>query len=212
MSISAPNGKEAGTALICVDVQDDFLPGGALAVPNGDEVVKELVNASAAAGLVIATRDWHPQNHCSFTAQGGIWPIHCVAGEEGSALHPEIAAIADVIVDKATEQSTDAYSGFEGTNLADLLRERGVARVLVGGLATDYCVKATALDAISAGFEVAVLEAASRGVDVEPGDSQRALEELEAAGARICPRLSDLYQPAPTAALSPDSGAGIERN
>jgi nicotinamidase/pyrazinamidase len=174
------------TALVIVDVQQDFLPGGALAVPHGDDVIGPLLEAAATADVVVASRDAHPPDHCSFAAQGGLWPPHCVVGTRGVALEARIAAIPpDLVVDKATTAAVDAYSAFDATGLADTLRARGVDRVLVGGLATDYCVRATALDALTAGFAVTVLAAASRGVDVAPGDSVRALAELRAAGATI---------------------------
>ena len=173
------------TALIAVDVQHDFLPGGALGVPGGDAVVEPLVRAARAADLVVKTRDAHTPDHCSFTDQGGIWPVHCVVGTHGAELHPAIAALDGPLVEKATMQDTDAYSGFDGTNLTDLLREAGVKHVLVGGLATDYCVKATVLDALEAGFRATVLTDAVAAVDAEEGDGQRALEEMVAAGAQV---------------------------
>ena len=175
-------------ALLIVDVQNDFCPGGALAVPAGDEVV-EPINRLARSGdfsLVIATRDWHPRDHGSFDAQGGPWPEHCVAGTAGAQLHADLDRGAiDVVVDKGQDPDTDGYSGFEGTELETLLRESGIDKVTVTGLATDYCVKNTALDAIRAGLAVTVPTAAVRGVDVEPGDSQRALDELRRAGASL---------------------------
>lgn len=180
-------------AVILVDVQNDFCPGGALPVPEGNEVVPAL-NAllKRARAYTVATRDWHPPNHCSFKPQGGIWPVHCVAGTPGAAFHPALAAgrVAH-IVSKATRPDEEAYSGFQGTDLAALLRQRGIRRVFVGGLATDYCVKATALDAVKHGFEVSVLEDAIRGVEVQPGDCARALEEMKRAGIRLM-RADDL--------------------
>lgn len=173
------------TALIAVDVQHDFLPGGALGVPGGDAVVEPLVRAARAAGLVVKTRDAHTPDHCSFTEQGGIWPVHCVAGSHGAELHPAIAALDGPLVDKGTTQGADAYSGFDGTQLTELLREAGVKHVVVGGLATDYCVKATVLDALHAGFEATVLADAVAAVDAEQGDGRRALDEMAAAGARV---------------------------
>ena len=175
-------------ALLIVDYQNDFNPGGALAVPGGDEIagrINELAG-SADYDLVVATRDWHPPDHGSFTERGGPWPVHCVAGTPGAELHPALDEThVDVIVDKGTDPRTEGYSGFEGTNLGELLRQRGIDRVTVVGLATDYCVKNTALDALREGFGVTVDSTAVRGVDVEPGDSERALEELRAAGAAI---------------------------
>jgi nicotinamidase/pyrazinamidase len=175
-------------ALVIVDFQNDFTPGGALAVPHGDEVAERL-NALAASGdydLVVATRDWHPPDHGSFAARGGIWPEHCVAGTPGAELHEALdAARVDVIVDKGRDPDTEGYSGFDGTNLAALLRERGIDRVTVAGLATDYCVRATALDALHEGFAVTLDTAGSRGIDAEPGDVDRALDEVRAAGGEV---------------------------
>ena len=180
-------------AIILVDVQNDFCPGGALPVAEGDAVVPAL-NAllRRARVLAVATRDWHPPNHCSFTPQGGPWPVHCVAGTPGADFHPALAMerVAHVI-SKATRPEEENYSDFQGTDLANLLRKRGIRRVFVGGLATDYCVKATALDAVKHGFETTVLEDAIRGVEVQPGDSARALEEMKRAGIRLL-RTEDL--------------------
>ncbi len=172
-------------ALIIVDFQNDFTPGGALAVPEGDTIAPKL-NELAASGdydVVIATRDWHPADHSSFAEQGGPWPVHCVAGTQGAQLHADLdRSRIDVTVDKGQDVQTDGYSGFAGTDLEELLRERGVTQVTVVGLATDYCVKNTALDALRAGFAVTVDSNAVRGVEVEPGDSERALAEVRAAG------------------------------
>ena len=183
-------GALAQDALVVVDVQNDFLPGGALGVPRGGEVIGPLntcLRAFAAAGRpVFATRDWHPQNHCSFKARGGPWPAHCVAGTPGA----DFAAALDlpagaVIVFKGSAPEHDAYSGFAGTDLGARLAAAGVRRVVIGGLATDYCVLNTVLDARAAGFEVVVLEDAVRAVDVAPGDGERALERMRDAGARL---------------------------
>jgi nicotinamidase/pyrazinamidase len=175
-------------ALVIVDYQNDFNPGGALAVAGGDEIAARL-NALAADDrfeLVVATRDWHPADHSSFAAQGGPWPVHCVAGTPGAELHPALdAARVDVVLDKGRDRDTEGYSGFDGTELASLLRERAIDHVTVVGLATDYCVRTTALDALRDGFHVTVDSTAVRGVEVEPGDSERALAELRAAGASI---------------------------
>jgi nicotinamidase-related amidase len=177
-----------GRALIIVDFQNDFTPGGALAVDEGDTIAPRIneLAGSGAFDLVVATRDWHPPDHGSFAEQGGPWPVHCVAGSHGAQLHPALDASAvDVIVDKGQDPATEGYSGFDGTNLGELLRERGIDEVVVVGLATDYCVKNTALDALREGLRVHVDEQAVRGVDVEPGDSERALAELRAAGATV---------------------------
>jgi nicotinamidase-related amidase len=179
------NGTEA---LVVVDYQNDFNPGGALAVAGGDEIAGR-INALAASdrfGLVVATRDWHPPDHSSFAEQGGPWPAHCVAGSTGAELHPGLdTANVDVVVDKGRDRGTEGYSGFQGTDLAELLRERGVDHVTVVGLATDYCVKNTALDALREGFRVTVDSTAARGVEVREGDSERALAEVRAAGGSI---------------------------
>jgi len=173
------------TALIIVDVQNDFLPGGALGVPDGDKVIEPLIEAAAEADLIVASRDWHPKNHCSFTDAGGQWPQHCVADTEGAEIHSFIADLADVIVSKATETDRDAYSAFDGTELAALLKKAGVERVLIGGLATDYCVKATTLDALRAGFQTTVLVNASAAVNVNEGDGGQAVMDMRHAGAQV---------------------------
>jgi len=175
-------------ALVIVDFQNDFTPGGALAVSEGDAIAPR-IDALARSGeyeLVVATRDWHPPDHGSFAAQGGPWPEHCVQGTPGAELHPALdRALVDVVVDKGYEPDLEGYSGFEGTRLADLLRERRVDRITVVGLATDYCVKHTALDALRHGFGVTVDSTAARPVEVEPGDGRRALEEVRAAGGSV---------------------------
>lgn len=179
-----------GDALIVVDVQRDFLPGGALGVPAGDAVVPVLNRAIAGferAGLpVFYSRDWHPPDHCSFRAQGGPWPPHCIAGSEGAAFAPGLRKPEDApVISKATTQGQDAYSAFQGTMLAQQLAAAGARRVFVGGLATDYCVKATVLDARANGFEVEVLCDAVRAVEVQPGDGERALREMLKSGAKL---------------------------
>ena len=175
-------------ALIIVDFQNDFTPGGALAVPDGDAIADRL-NALAASGdydLVVATRDWHPREHGSFAERGGPWPPHCVQGTPGAELHAALdRSRIHVVIDKGRDPGTEGYSGFEGTGLETLLRERGVTEVTVAGLATDYCVKNTALDALRNGFQVTVDSTAVRGVEVEPGDSARALAEVRAAGGAV---------------------------
>jgi len=175
-------------ALIIVDFQNDFTPGGALPVADGDVIAGRL-NALAGSGsfdLVVATRDWHPAEHSSFAVNGGPWPVHCVAGSEGAELHPALDQTRlDEIVDKGQDVDTDGYSGFAGTDLETLLREHNVTEVIVAGLATDYCVKNTALDALRAGFTVTVDSSAVRGVEIEPGDSERALADVRAAGGVV---------------------------
>ena len=187
-------------ALIVVDVQNDFCPGGALAVPRGDEVVPVLnawIERFRTAGRpVIFTQDWHPADHVSFREQGGPWPEHCLQGSRGAEFHPDLR-VEGVIFRKGFRTDRDAYSGFEGhplradgsldtdRDLAVWLRDQGVERVFVGGLATDYCVRATVLDALKYGFSVRVIVDGCRAVDVRPGDGQRALEEMERAGAQL---------------------------
>jgi nicotinamidase/pyrazinamidase len=175
-------------ALLIIDFQRDFTPGGALAVPDGDAIadrVNELID-SGDFDLVVATRDWHPPNHASFQAQGGPWPPHCVQGTAGAELHPSLDRTKiDAIVNAGYEPGLEGYSGFEETGLEELLREHDVDELTVVGLATDYCVRATALDALREGLAVTVDRSGIRGIDVEPGDSERALDELRAAGAAV---------------------------
>lgn len=175
-------------ALVIVDYQNDFTPGGALAVPEGDRIAARLNELAAADrfDLVVATRDWHPPDHSSFAEQGGSWPVHCVKGTEGAELDPALdRSHLDVILDKGQVSGSDGYSAFDGTSLAETLRARAVGRVTVVGLATDVCVLNTARDALAEGFEVAVDRTAVRGIDLTAGDSERALQELRAAGASI---------------------------
>jgi nicotinamidase-related amidase len=172
-------------ALIVVDVQNDFTPGGALAVTDGDQIIEAVNRLARQAPLVIATRDWHPPDHGSFAERGGIWPVHCVRDTPGAQLHPDLDARFDAIIDKGRAPDQEGYSGFEDTPLEQLLRERGVDTVHIVGLALDYCVKATALAARAAGFDVVVHREATRAVEVAPGDGDRALEELRAAGVEV---------------------------
>jgi nicotinamidase/pyrazinamidase len=183
-------------ALLIVDFQNDFTPGGALPVAGGDEIGPALNRIADRFDFVVATRDWHPPNHGSFVGAEvdlakwsgidppGIWPPHCVQNTPGAELHRSLdRAQVDVVVDKAQDPNTQGYSSFHGGNLAAVLRERGVDRVFVAGLATDYCVKNTVLDARREGFDVTVVEDAVRGIDVKPGDSERALEAMRSGGA-----------------------------
>jgi nicotinamidase/pyrazinamidase len=173
-------------ALIVVDVQNDFCPGGALAVRGGDEVVEPLNWLMRQHDLVVATRDWHPPDHSSFEEQGGRWPAHCVQDTRGAELRSGLDERAiDVVVDKGQAPDEEGYSAFDGTDLAQLLRERDIEEVHIGGLALDYCVKATALDALKAGFPVTVHLNATRPVEVEEGDGERAVEELRRAGVVV---------------------------
>jgi nicotinamidase/pyrazinamidase len=175
-----------GEALLIIDFQNDFTPGGALAVEHGDEIA-DRINELAASGrydLVIATRDWHPENHGSFAAFGGPWPVHTVQDSPGAQLHPALnQAAIHKIIDKGTDPESEGYSAFDGTDLAELLHDRGITKVTVVGLATDYCVKNSALDALREGFEVEIDTEAMRGVNVKPGDDERAIDEMLAAGA-----------------------------
>ena len=168
-----------------VDVQNDFCPGGALAVPDGDEILDAVNRLAIETPFVIATRDWHPPDHGSFAERGGTWPVHCVRDTPGAQLHPDLEARIDVIIDKGQAREREGYSGFEDTALERLLRDRGVETVHVVGLALDYCVKATALAAREAGFRVVVHREATRAVNVEPGDDERAVQELRAAGVEV---------------------------
>jgi nicotinamidase/pyrazinamidase len=191
-----------GDALIVVDVQNDFLPGGSLAVPRGDEVVPVLnqyLEGATRNGLpVFATRDWHPPNHCSFQGEGGPWPPHCVRGTAGAAFAPALRLPGSaMVISKAQDQDQDAYSGFQTTDLEERLRRLEIDRVLVGGLATDYCVLSTVRDALARGFEVGLLLDAVRPVDVRPGDGVRAEQEMMRLGAR--PVRLDMVDDAPAA-------------
>jgi nicotinamidase/pyrazinamidase len=174
-------------ALLVVDLQNDFCPGGALPVPEGAAVVAELNpwlgEAVRGGALVCASRDWHPAGHVSFRARGGPWPPHCVQGSWGAELRGGLHLPPDaLLVDKGVQTDQDNYSAFDGTGLGERLRAAGVRRVWVGGLALDYCVLATALDAVKEGFETHLLVRATRPVEVEPGDGARAVERMRAAG------------------------------
>jgi len=177
-----------GDALLIVDLQVDFLPGGKLGVPHGDAVIdpiNRLIDLYAAQGLpVFASRDWHPELHCSFAGQGGPWPPHCVAGTEGARFSSELNLPDDVIVvSKADTVEVDAYSAFNGTGLGDAMRARGIRRVAVCGLATDYCVLNTVLDGLKEDIEILIVAEAARAVDVAPGDGDRAMTRMLLAGA-----------------------------
>jgi nicotinamidase/pyrazinamidase len=196
-------------ALILVDIQNDFLPGGALAVPHGDEVIPVANRVSPRFELVVATQDWHPRDHGSFAANHPgkkvgdvidlhglpqvLWPVHCVQGTAGAALAPalDVSRVRKVF-QKGTDPAIDSYSGFfdnghrRSTGLADYLREQGVTEVFVMGLATDYCVKFTALDAVQrAGLKTTLIEDGCRGVNLRPGDSDAAVAEMRAAGVHV---------------------------
>lgn len=195
------------TALILVDLQNDFMPGGALAVADGDATVSAANALMPNYDLVVATQDWHPADHLSFAAHhdgrspgellqlGGLdqvlWPVHCVQGTAGASFHSSLdVGGVDEVIRKGSERRVDSYSGFfdngkrKSTGLSDLLRSKGVTAVHVMGLATDYCVKFTALDALSEGFDVHLLEHGCRGVNLSPGDAQRAIEDMLGAGVK----------------------------
>lgn len=194
-------GKDA---LIVVDVQNDFCPGGALAVKDGDQVVPVLnryIDRFTKAGLpIFATRDWHPEKTSHFNTGGGPWPPHCVQGSKGAQFHPDLKLPPEtVLVSAGMGSDEDGYSGFlgrddRGARLADLLRQRGIERIFVGGLATDYCVKHTVLDGLKEGLSVVLLADSVRGVNLRPGDSERATEEMRRAGATIAPNLGQVLQ------------------
>ncbi len=178
-----------GDALLFIVVQNDFLPGGCLGVAGGNEAI-HVINRYIAAfhdrGLpIIASRDWHPRNHCSFEMRGGIWPPHCIAGTQGAAFASNLRLPCDtLVVSKATTSEQEAYSAFEGTELCARLRDLGTRRLFVGGLATEYCVLFTVRDALRLGFRVLVLEDAVCAVDLDPGNGERALEEMRRRGAK----------------------------
>ncbi|MCB2156112.1 bifunctional nicotinamidase/pyrazinamidase [bacterium] len=196
-------------ALLLIDIQNDFCPGGNLPVEEGDQVVPVANKLRSRFKIVAATRDWHPANHCSFASthagkeigdtvelengvKQALWPAHCVQDTPGAEFHPDLdIRPTDLIVDKAADPKVDAYSEFfdeagqPSTALVDLLRERDVSVLYVCGLATNICVRATTLDALKLGFEVHVVTDGVRGVDLQPGDSERALQEMEKAGAKL---------------------------
>ena len=185
-------------ALLIVDFQNDFTPGGALPVAEGDEIAGPINSLLDGFDLVIATRDWHCADHGSFAGvevdsaewrgadPPSIWPVHCVEGTPGAELHPDLEqAKVDVVIDKGQDPNSQGYSGFQDTQLGRLLRERGVDRLFVAGLATDYCVVETVLDAVRLGHRAAVLASMIRAVDLQPGDGDRAIERMREAGATI---------------------------
>jgi nicotinamidase/pyrazinamidase len=185
----APNFRP-GDALLIIDVQNDFCPGGSLAVPEGDRVVAVLnrwIATAVAAGVpVYASRCWHPPGHVSFRERGGPWPPHCVQNSPGAAFHSALELPPDVpTITKGADLDCDNYSDFFETDLAERLRRDGVRRLFVGGLALDYCVRATVLDGLKEGFDVHLIRAGTRAVEVAPGDGARALAEIGAAGAVI---------------------------
>ena len=177
-----------GYGLVIVDVQKDFLPGGSLAVQGGDKIIAPLngyVEAAQAKGLpIFATRDWHPPDHCSFKEQGGPWPPHCIVDSKGAEFSSELSLPPSaVVISKGIEVEKDAYSGFQGTDLDEKLRSSGIHRLLIGGLATDYCVLNTVKDAIKQGYRVLLLQDAIAAVNVQPEDREKAIKEMTSLGA-----------------------------
>lgn len=179
---------QQGDALLIVDVQNDFIPGGALPVPHGDEIVPVLNDWIAAAREanvpIYASRDWHPFNHISFEDEGGRWPSHCVRETPGASFAQDLDLQEDVaVLSKAEKPEKEAYSAFDGTELADRLRKSGVKRLWVGGLALDYCVRASVLDAVKSGIEAHLILPATRAIAEET--AKKAIEDMRAAGAVI---------------------------
>jgi len=175
---------------LVVDVQRDFCPGGALAVKDGDEVVpgiNKIIKAFGQDGLpIFFTRDWHPADHLSFKSQGGIWPPHCVQGTVGAEFHPSLKVpLGAVVISKGYDSDVEAYSGFQGTDLEERLRKFGVSEIFICGLATDYCVKETTLDARHAGLAVEVVQDCVRAVEAKPHDGEKAITAMLTAGATM---------------------------
>jgi nicotinamidase/pyrazinamidase len=199
-------------ALLITDIQKDFLPGGALPIDNGDEIIPVLndyIRAfEAAKAHVLASRDWHPRNHVSFKAQGGPWPPHCIQETSGAKFSPDLKMPEHtVVISKATNPEQEAYSAFDGTNLAHELRVLGVKRLFIGGLAIDYCVVNTVLDACKLGFETVVLMDATLGINAEPGDVDRAIETMLKNGAQqaAADDFPDVVDALPIEETAPDS-------
>jgi nicotinamidase/pyrazinamidase len=177
-------------ALVVVDVQNDFCPGGSLAVAEGDKVIaplNKLIKDFLDRGEpVYKTRDWHPEKTKHFEVYGGTWPIHCVQNTPGAEFHPDLLEDPRItVISKGFDERADGYSGFDGTELAQLLRDEGVNEIWVGGLATDYCVKQTVIDGVRNGFKVKALADAMRPVNVNPDDGKKAVDEMKEAGAEF---------------------------
>ncbi len=183
------SADESKRALLVVDVQNDFCPGGALGVAGGDEVIaplNDLIEEFLSRGeLVVKSRDWHPPQTSHFAAYGGAWPPHCIRHTRGAEFHPDLIDDPRIVVISKDKMDADEYSAFDRTGLDALLRERGIEEVWVGGLATDYCVKHSVLDAAREGFKVVVVSKAIRPVEVQPGDGERAIAEMREAGAQF---------------------------
>lgn len=193
MPINIATDREGRSALLIVDVQNDFCAGGTLAVPDSARVIlslnRRIEKATVDRVPIFASRDWHPAVTTHFAPFGGPWPVHCVAGTSGARFHPDLRLPSDaVVVSKGQHSETPGYSAFDGTTddgtpLGEEMRKRGITHLYVGGLATDYCVKHSVLDALAAGLRVTVLTDAIASVDVHPGDAQRAIEDMRAKGA-----------------------------
>jgi len=201
-------------ALLVTDVQNDFLPKGALPVPEGEEVIpvlNEYLGKFQNSGAnVLASRDWHPVNHVSFKAQGGPWPPHCVQNTKGAQFHRDLKLPQNVIViSKATRPEHEAYSAFDGTNLAEELQKMGAKRFFIGGLATDYCIVNTVKDARKLGFETIVLMDAIRGIDVNPGDVDNAVDSMVEAGAEQA-TVENFVEPIETLPLDEEAADELE--
>lgn len=181
---------EPKRALLVIDVQNDFCPGGTLAVPHGDEVVaplNRLIDDFLERGApVYKSRDWHPPITKHFAAYGGTWPVHCVRETEGAQFHPALRDDPRItVISKGVDNDKEGFSAFDDTDLAGQLHRQNVEEIVIGGLATDYCVKSTVLDALKNGFKVIAVENAMRAVDLQPGDGERAIDEMRGAGAEI---------------------------
>ena len=199
LAVTSKPSPEPTTAVLVIDVQRDFCAGGALAVPAGDAVVpvlNDVIRGAADRRMpVYASRDWHPATTGHFVTGGGVWPVHCVAGSDGARFHPDLRLPADAaVVSKGVEADEDGFSAFDGrledgATLEESLRAAGVARLIVGGLATDYCVRATVLDGLRKGWPVTLLTDAVAAVNLERDDGTRALEEMRATGAVLRPSI-----------------------
>lgn len=179
------------TALILVDIQNDFCPSGALAVPNGDLIIDPVNRVMPLFPTVAATKDWHPWNHCSFKQFGGVWPVHCVQNTPGANFHPDLdLRFIQTVALKGSSPDRDVFQGLkgfteDGRSLEDWLRSKGVTTLYVAGLATDYCVHATVIDAMEKGFRVNVISDAIKAVEVIRGDGERAVHEMKSFGAEL---------------------------
>lgn len=177
-------------ALLVVDMQNDFMPGGTLAVSGGDEIIPLINRLLTGFSTRVFTRDWHPANHISFSAspafKDGSWPAHCVQGTRGAEFHPDLqSSSVDKLVSKAEAPDKEAYSGFQNTDLTPWLKQRNIQRVFVTGVAMEYCVKATALDALRSGFKVWLIQDAVRGINIPPGSEEKAIQAMQSAGVNI---------------------------